>query len=59
VVQGLAGVPAYAELKMRASETEVLGVSVCVCSVDDLRAMKSAAGRKRDMADLEDLQALN
>jgi hypothetical protein len=30
---------------------------VAVCSVDDLRAMKSAAGRTRDLADLEDLEA--
>jgi predicted nucleotidyltransferase len=57
VVQGLDGVPTYAELRRRASAAEVLGVEVAVCSVDDLRAMKSAAGRTRDLADLEDLEA--
>jgi predicted nucleotidyltransferase len=57
VVQGLEGVPSYAELRERASEAEVLGVSVAVCSVEDLRAMKRAAGRTRDLADLEDLDA--
>lgn len=57
VVQGLDGVPAYEELRKRASEANVLGVTVAVCSIDDLRAMKRAAGRTRDLADLEDLDA--
>jgi predicted nucleotidyltransferase len=57
VVQGLDGVPAFAELRARAAETDVLGVSVAVCSVEDLKAMKQAAGRTRDLADLEDLDA--
>jgi hypothetical protein len=30
---------------------------VPVCSVEDLKAMKQAAGRTRDLADLEDLDA--
>lgn len=57
VVQGLDGVPGYEELRPRASEAEILGVTVAVCSVDDLKAMKRAAGRTRDLADLEDLEA--
>jgi predicted nucleotidyltransferase len=57
VVQGLDGVPAFEELRTRATETEVLGVSVAVCSIEDLKAMKRAAGRTRDLADLEDLDA--
>lgn len=57
VVQGLAGVPTYDELRERASEAEILGVRVAVCSLDDLKAMKQAAGRTRDLADLEDLDA--
>lgn len=57
IVQGLEGVPSYEELRSRASEAEVLGVEVAVCSVEDLRAMKRAAGRTRDLADLEDLDA--
>ena len=57
VVQGLEGVPSYEELRSRASEAEVLGVNVAVCSVEDLRQMKQAAGRTRDLADLEDLDA--
>jgi predicted nucleotidyltransferase len=57
IVQGLDGVPPYLQLRSRASEAEVLGVSVAVCSAEDLRAMKRAAGRARDLADLEDLDA--
>ena len=57
-MQGLEGVPPYEELRNRASEAEVLGATVLVCSVEDLRAMKRAAGRTRDLADLEDLEAL-
>ncbi len=57
LVQGLDGVPAYSELSARASEAEVLGVNVAVCSVGDLRAMKRAAGRGQDLVDLENLDA--
>jgi predicted nucleotidyltransferase len=57
VVQGLEGVPPYEELSERASQAEVLGVPVAVCSLDDLKGMKRAAGRTRDLADLEDLEA--
>jgi predicted nucleotidyltransferase len=57
VVQGLDGVPAYDELRARAAEAEVLGIKVLVCSFEDLKTMKRAAGRTRDKADLEDLDA--
>lgn len=57
VVQGLDGVPGYEELRAQASEAEVLGVRVLICSRDHLKAMKRAAGRTRDLADLEDLEA--
>lgn len=57
VVQGLEGVPSYAELRSRASEAEILGVTVAICSIEDLREMKRAAGRTRDLADLEDLDS--
>jgi predicted nucleotidyltransferase len=57
VVQGLDGIPSYDELYTRSTETEVLGIKVAVCSVEDLKAMKRAAGRTRDQADLEDLDA--
>lgn len=57
IVQGLDGVPSFYELRKRASDAEVLGVNVAVCSVEDLRAMKRAAGRGQDLVDLENLDA--
>jgi predicted nucleotidyltransferase len=57
VVQGLPGVPSYEELRSRAVEVEIAGVKVAVCALEDLRSMKRAAGRARDLADLEDLDA--
>lgn len=57
VVQGLEGVPSYEELRERANQAEVLGVPVAVCSLEDLKGMKRTAGRTRDLADLEDLEA--
>lgn len=57
VVQGLPGVPSYADLRQRAKEVEVMGARIAVCSLEDLVAMKRAAGRTRDLADLEDLDA--
>lgn len=59
VVQGLEGIPSYRELRSRARETDVLGVAVPVCSIEDLKAMKRASGRTRDLADIEDLDAAN
>ena len=56
IVQGLTGVPPYSELQEPAIEASILDVSVQVCSLEDLRSMKRAAGRTRDLADLEDLE---
>ena len=57
VVQGLPGVPSYEALRSHATEVEIMGTTIAVCSLTDLRAMKRAAGRTRDLADLEDLEA--
>jgi predicted nucleotidyltransferase len=57
IVQGLDGVPSFNELRPGAAEAEILGSKVLVCSREDLKAMKRAAGRTRDLADLEDLDA--
>jgi predicted nucleotidyltransferase len=57
VVQGLDGVPSFEELRSRATKVDVLGSDIWVCSRDDLKAMKRAAGRTRDLVDLEDLDA--
>lgn len=55
VVQGLTGVPDYKTLAENAVPVEMLGVSVEVCSLSDLRSMKQAAARPRDLADLAEL----
>jgi hypothetical protein len=57
IVQGLDGIPPFEELRARAGEAEVLGVTVAVCSAADLRAMKLAAGRGQDLLDVENLDA--
>lgn len=59
VVQGLDGIPSFDDLRSRATEAEILGSMVSVCSLEDLKTMKRAAGRMRDLADLEDLDALD
>ncbi|MGI9020560.1 MAG: hypothetical protein ACR2G3_07620 [Solirubrobacterales bacterium] len=57
VVRDFPGMPPYAELRSRAVETEILGLMINVCSLEDLRAMKQGAGGNQDLADLEDLDA--
>lgn len=57
IVHGLAGVPPYEELKAAAVEVELAGVTLAICSIEHLRAMKRAAGRPRDLVDLDDLAA--
>jgi hypothetical protein len=57
IVQGLDGVQSYAELRKHAIDVELAGVTVAVCSLDHLRSMKRAAGRPRDLVDLDDLEA--
>ena len=59
IVQGLDGIPSFDDLRSRATEAEILGSKVWICSLDDLKSMKRAARRTRDLADLEDLEALD
>ena len=51
------GSPGYAALKRRADELDFDGVVVCIASIDDLLAMKHAAGRLKDLIDIESLEA--
>jgi hypothetical protein len=37
------GFPPYDELNTRSTKTEILGVEIAVCSIEDLKAMKRAA----------------
>jgi predicted nucleotidyltransferase len=57
VLQGLPQVPGFGDLDGRASEVDIDGLTVKVCSLDDLLAMKRASGRPRDRDDLETLEA--
>jgi hypothetical protein len=52
------GAPPYDELKGRAERIEIEARTVAVASLDDLVAMKRAAGRPRDLEDIEALEAI-
>jgi len=51
------GAPAYDTLRRRAEIMELGGQSVRIASIEDLLAMKRAAGRPQDLIDVEALQA--
>jgi hypothetical protein len=55
VVNGAIGAPPYEDLRDRSIEVEVRGTRIRVASLDDLIAMKRAAGRPRDLRDIADL----
>jgi predicted nucleotidyltransferase len=57
VLQGLPQIPTFAVLDADASEVEVDGLVVRVCSLEHLLAMKGASERPRDRDDLEALEA--
>lgn len=50
------GSPGYAALRRKASEVDVDGIVVRVASIEDLIAMKRAAGRPQDVVDIESLE---
>jgi predicted nucleotidyltransferase len=51
-----AGAAPYAELRTRADPIELEGVEIRVVALNDLLAMKRAAGRPQDLADVEALE---
>jgi hypothetical protein len=51
------GGPSYETLRRRADIMELAGHSVRVASIEDLLAMKRAAGRPQDLIDVETLEA--
>jgi hypothetical protein len=53
-----AGAPSYAELRRRARRITIDGVAVLIASLDDLESMKRAAGRPKDLLDLEEIDAI-
>ena len=56
VLQGLPQVPPFAELDGAATEIDMDGLTVKVCSLDHLLQMKRASDRPRDRDDLEMLE---
>lgn len=52
----IAGI-SFTRLRARADVKRVDGVPAPICSLVDLVALKRAAGRERDIADLSDLEA--
>ena len=52
------GAPSWHELRKRALRIELEGRTVRVAAIDDLVSMKRAAGRPRDLEDIEALEAI-
>jgi hypothetical protein len=52
------GGPSYSDLRARASEVDLDGVTVRVADIDDMIAMKKVAGRLQDVADISELEAI-
>ena len=52
------GAPPYDALRRQAERMDVGGFSILVASISDLTAMKRAAGRPQDLADIETLEAI-
>jgi hypothetical protein len=50
------GAPPYATMRSRADRVELGDVVVAVAALDDLLAMKRAAGRPQDLVDIEALE---
>ncbi len=50
------GAPPYATLRERADRVDLEGVVVAVAALDDLLAMKRAAGRPQDLIDIDALE---
>jgi hypothetical protein len=52
------GTKSFADLRSRAEPIRVDGENVLIASIDDMIAMKLAGGRPQDLADVEELRAL-
>jgi Nucleotidyl transferase AbiEii toxin, Type IV TA system len=50
------GAPGYSVLRERANIMELSGRNVRIASIEDMLAMKRAAGRPQDLADVESLE---
>lgn len=52
------GAPTYQRLRQRADRVDLGNFTVLVTAIDDLLAMKRAAGRPKDLADIAELEAI-
>ena len=57
-VPGISGDLAFEHLAPAAGDAEMFGMTVRLCSREDLITMKRAAGRPQDVIDLERLGAV-
>lgn len=53
-----AGAPSYERLRSSAERVTIDGLAVLIASLDDLEAMKRAAGRPKDELDLEEIEVI-
>jgi predicted nucleotidyltransferase len=58
VLQGLPQVPSFAALDAKATDVDIGGLRVRVCSLEHLLEMKRASERHRDRDDVEALEAV-
>ncbi len=52
------GGPSYAQLRAKAMPADLDGAVVHVASLDDMIAMKTVAGRLRDLVDIDELETI-